>query len=124
MSGFDISPIGGLDPGLMRELRSVASRMPGVVQGPESIGPRRAQDPELPTAEPDGFAGALARSLEQVQSLQDDARQKTRALAMGEDVDLHDVMIAANKSEVAFNLVLEVRNKLVDAWEKLSRSVM
>jgi flagellar hook-basal body complex protein FliE len=33
-------------------------------------------------------------------------------------------MIAANKSEVAFNLVLEVRNKMVEAWEKLSRSVM
>jgi flagellar hook-basal body complex protein FliE len=59
-----------------------------------------------------------------VQSLQDDTRAKTRGLALGEDVDVHDVMIAANKSEVAFNLVLEVRNKMVEAWEKLSRSVM
>ena len=43
-------------------------------------------------------------------------------MVMGEDVELHDVMIAGSKSEVAFNLLLEVRNKLVDAWEKLSRS--
>ena len=41
---------------------------------------------------------------------------------MGEDVELHDVMLAGGKSEVAFNLMLEVRNKLIDAWEKLSRS--
>jgi flagellar hook-basal body complex protein FliE len=33
-------------------------------------------------------------------------------------------MAAANKSEVAFNLMLEVRNKLVEAWEKLSRSAV
>jgi len=33
-------------------------------------------------------------------------------------------MIAANKSDMAFSLLLEVRNKMVDAWDKLSRSVM
>ena len=43
-------------------------------------------------------------------------------MVMGEDVELHDVMIASSKSEVAFNLLLEVRNKMVDAWEQLSRS--
>jgi flagellar hook-basal body complex protein FliE len=41
---------------------------------------------------------------------------------LGEEVELHDVLIAGSKSEVAFNLLLEVRNKLVDAWEQLSRS--
>jgi len=45
-----------------------------------------------------------------------------RGMALGENVELHDVLIATNKSEVAFNLLLEVRNKLVDAWDKLSRS--
>ena len=71
-----------------------------------------------------GTLGMLTDALETVQSLQDDTRAKTRGLALGEDVDVHDVMIAAGKSEVAFNLVLEVRNKMVEAWEKLSRSVM
>ena len=49
---------------------------------------------------------------------------KTQALATGEPVALHDVMVSMGKSEVAFNLLLEVRNKLIDAWEKLSRSVV
>ena len=119
MSGFDLPPIGG-DP-----LRGLPVRLLGEgVQGPGRSG--RADGVAAPEGAPagDGFAGVLADSLARVQALQDDTRAKTRGLALGEDVDLHDVMIAAGKSEVAFNLVLEVRNKLVDAWEKLSRSVM
>jgi flagellar hook-basal body complex protein FliE len=123
MSGFDIPPIGAFDPAALRELRSIASSGPGIVQGPERIAPR-PQGPDTRPSTNEGFAGMLADAIDNVQSLQNDTRDKTRGLAMGEDVDLHDVMIAAGKSEVAFNLVLEVRNKLVEAWEKLSRSVM
>jgi flagellar hook-basal body complex protein FliE len=59
-----------------------------------------------------------------MRDLQDDVQAKTRGLMLGEGVELHDVMLAADKSEVTFNLMLEVRNKLVDAWEKLSRSAV
>ncbi len=54
--------------------------------------------------------------------MQQDVQAKTRGLALGEGVELHDVLIASSKSEVAFNLLLDVRNKLVDAWEKLTGS--
>jgi flagellar hook-basal body complex protein FliE len=120
MSGFDLPPIGGPDGA--RWLRELPARPDGI-QGPERARSAPAV-PRVPDGAADGFAGVLADSLEHVQSLQDDARAKVRGLALGEDVGLHDVMIAANKSEVAFNLLLEVRNKLVDAWDKLSRSVM
>lgn len=70
------------------------------------------------------FGGALAEAIDRVDTLQADVADKTQRLAMGEDVALHDVMSSMGKSEVAFNLVLEVRNRLVDAWEKLSRSVV
>jgi flagellar hook-basal body complex protein FliE len=50
-------------------------------------------------------------------------QDQVRAAASGEPVELHDVMMSMGKSEVAFNLLLEMRNKLVDAWDKLSRSV-
>ena len=71
-----------------------------------------------------GFGGALADAIARVDGLQQDVAQKTEAIAKGEPVALHDVMTSMGKSEVAFNLLLEVRNKLVDAWEKLSRSVV
>jgi flagellar hook-basal body complex protein FliE len=111
MTGFDLPPI---DP----RVRLLGE----AVQDPRRAGGDGPAAPGQPDG--DGFAGVLADSLARVQALQDDARAKARGLALGEDVDLHDVMIAAGKSEVAFNLMLEVRNKLVEAWEKLSRSVM
>ena len=69
------------------------------------------------------FGGALADALGQVNALQDAVGQKYRALATGAPLELHDLMSAMGKSEVAFNLLLEVKNKLVDAWDKLSRTV-
>ena len=69
------------------------------------------------------FGGALADALGQVDALQDAVGQKYRALATGAPLELHDLMSAMGKSEVAFNLLLEVKNKLVDAWDKLSRTV-
>ncbi len=124
MTGFDLPGLGDFDPSRYREMLRVASEGRPGIQDPVRVEPRAPRPASAPDGERDGFAGVLADSLDRVQALQDDARAKTRGLALGEDVDLHDVMIAANKSEVAFNLMLEVRNKLVDAWEKLSRSVM
>ena len=90
-------------------------------QEPRTQEVESSQSPEVPKG---AFGGALADVLQRVDSLQSETAQKTQALAMGEPVALHDVMASMGKSEVAFNLVLEVRNRLVDAWEKLSRSVV
>jgi flagellar hook-basal body complex protein FliE len=126
MTGFDLNSLSGFDPANMQRemLRAMSSRT-GDVQDPERARRVIPTEREIgPTGESTDFAGFLADQIENVQALHDDSRAKTRGLAMGEDVDLHDVMIASSKSEAAFNLMLEVRNKLVDAWEKLSRSVM
>src|SRR5688572_11520565 len=68
-------------------------------------------------AEPGGgFSQALFDAMERVDALQQDAQEKSRALARGDSMDVHELMVAMGKSEVAFNLMLEVRNKIVDAW--------
>ena len=69
------------------------------------------------------FKDTLNDALAEVRGLQLDSQSKYEALARGENVEVHDLMIAMGKSEVAFNLMLEVRNKLLDAWQVLSRSV-
>lgn len=71
-----------------------------------------------------GFGSALLEALDEVRRLGEESKNKAEALARGEPVDVHDLMIAAGKSEVAFNLMLEVRNKLIEAWQTLSRSVI
>jgi len=67
------------------------------------------------------FGAALAGALEGVDDLQDEAARKAEALARGEPVQLHDLLISMEESSVAFHLMLEVRNKLLDAWEALNR---
>lgn len=116
MSGFDLPPIRGFDQGFQKPVQPFVS--------PEVEGPARVVGPTgaAPDSEEAPFSGVLADSLNDLRGLQLDAKDKVRGMVMGEDVELHDVMIASSKSEVAFNLLLEVRNKMVDAWEKLSRS--
>lgn len=120
MSGFDLPPIRGFDQGFQQPQKPFVSPE---VRGADRIGgdgPRPEQGDEVETATP--FSGVLADSLNNVRGLQMDVKDKVRGMVMGEDVELHDVMIASSKSEVAFNLLLEVRNKMIDAWEQLSRS--
>ena len=120
MSGFDLPSLPGFDPsqlqGALERFGQTEAQGPGTpsVQDPERFGSRVGGGSPR--------AGVLAESLAQVNALQQDVQAKTRGLALGEGVELHDVLIASSKSEVAFNLLIEVRNKLVDAWEKLSRS--
>jgi flagellar hook-basal body complex protein FliE len=125
MTGIEVGGVGGYDRMQANEVLRAMSGPLHSVQDPERAAARRLER-QAPgeTGGGDGFSGFLEDSLAKVKELQDDARGKLRGLALGDDVDLHEVMIAANKSEVAFNLMLEVRNKLVDAWDKLSRSVM
>ncbi|HEX5054028.1 MAG TPA: flagellar hook-basal body complex protein FliE [Planctomycetota bacterium] len=130
MSSFDLPPLGAFEmpPAGRLPFGKLAPPDPSL-QDPERLGTpsiqgKHAIEGQEGHSRAPRFDGMLADSLAKVQSLQDDVREKTRALALGEDVELHDVMIAAGKSEVAFNLMLEVRNKLVDAWEKLSRSAV
>ncbi|MEZ5967102.1 MAG: flagellar hook-basal body complex protein FliE [Planctomycetota bacterium] len=70
------------------------------------------------------FAETLHRALRQVSDLQQDADDKALALARGEPVQVHEVLIAMGKSEIAFNLALEVRNRLLQAWETLARTAV
>ena len=42
-------------------------------------------------------------------------------LITGQTEDVHEVLVAMGKAEVAFHLMLEVRNKLMDAWKEITR---
>jgi flagellar hook-basal body complex protein FliE len=122
MSGFDLPPITGWDVGSRPKPADLAG-LGDVLLRPD--GPVGRVRPELggdDAAATRPFSGVLADSLDRVRDLQLDVREKVQGLVLGEEVELHDVLIAGSKSEVAFNLLLEVRNKLVDAWEQLSRS--
>lgn len=48
------------------------------------------------------------------------AEKAQEALAMGEDISVHDVMIAAEKASLSMQMALQLRNKLVTAYTEIN----
>ena len=67
------------------------------------------------------FLGLLEDGVQRVSDLKHDVKTKMQGLVTGETEDVHEVLLAMGKSEVAFQMMLEIRNKLVDAWKELTR---
>ena len=70
----------------------------------------------------DDFATTLMDVLREVNSAQNEARAKQEALMTGQSVDIHDVMIAMERASIALNLTIAVRNKLLEAYQEISRT--
>ncbi|MGD8454317.1 MAG: flagellar hook-basal body complex protein FliE [Phycisphaerae bacterium] len=68
-----------------------------------------------------GFANALREQLEQVSRMQVEAEEGVQNLLTGQTQNITEVFTAARKAEVAFSLLLEIRNKLTDAYQELKR---
>ena len=86
----------------------------------------KAQGGLMPVAETEkpaakvSFADALAASLNQVNSMQKQAETMGQRFALGDDkVNLSDVMIAGQKASIAFQATVQVRNKLVSAYQDI-----
>ena len=67
------------------------------------------------------FGKILKDSLETVDRLQRDADTAIEDMATGKQTDIHQTMIAMEKADVSFQLVMQVRNKLIAAYEEVMR---
>jgi flagellar hook-basal body complex protein FliE len=65
------------------------------------------------------FSQTLIQSLEEVKRLQDEAAASTNRLLTGETKNPDEVFSAIRKADVAFDLLMEMRNKLLDAYREL-----
>jgi flagellar hook-basal body complex protein FliE len=77
------------------------------------------------TASPAGgvesFGKLLADALGALQQSQSQADLMVSALATDEPVDLHAVMLAVEQANLATQLAVQVRNKLIEAYQEISR---
>jgi len=76
-----------------------------------------AQVPVNPAAP--GFSEAVERALGQVNEAQQKAKGLREAYEMGEPVPLTDVVIQMQKASLAFEATLQVRNKVMKAYEDI-----
>jgi flagellar hook-basal body complex protein FliE len=67
------------------------------------------------------FSHTLDGVLSQVNSLQTDATAKVGELLQGNGQDLHSAMIAVEKANLSFQLMMQVRNKIVQAYQTVSQ---
>ena len=67
------------------------------------------------------FGEVLQASLDRVSQLQTAADQSVDDLASGRQEDIHSTMIAVEKADIAFEMALTIRNKLLNAYETIMR---
>ncbi len=67
------------------------------------------------------FSEVLKDSINKVSELEKDANQQVEKLATMESQDIHNTMIAMEKADLSFQLMMQVRNKIISAYEEIMR---
>jgi len=105
MSNATISP-----DALLAQMRAMAEAAQGQTAKPAATESTQQAD----------FADLLKQSIEKVNMTQQEADRLTTAFQNGDpNVQLADVMVALQKSNVSFQAMIQVRNKLVNAYQEI-----
>ena len=67
------------------------------------------------------FAESLKEALSDVSELQAESNEQIQRVLKGEVKDVHSAMLALEKADLSFQLMLQVRNKLVQAYRDVMR---
>ena len=67
------------------------------------------------------FKDVLKNLVDKVDSLQKDADASIQELVTGGTTDIHNVAIKMEEAGVAFDLMMEIRNKLLEAYQEISK---
>jgi flagellar hook-basal body complex protein FliE len=107
-----MSSIGSINPLAASALTRIDAPLPKIGLAPAG----------LQTGTPaDGFGQVLDGLVATVSAKQGTAQAVTRQVLLGESDQLHQSMIAMQEASVAFSMMIEVRNKLVESYQELMR---
>jgi flagellar hook-basal body complex protein FliE len=67
------------------------------------------------------FAGLLGQMVQDVNAKQGAAAQALHDLQSGQNISLHQAMIASEEASVSFQLMVEVRNRLLESYQEIMR---
>jgi flagellar hook-basal body complex protein FliE len=85
-----------------------------LTQLPSALAPTEAKPAQ-------GFSGLLSDMVSEVNQKQALAGDAVNGLLSGQNVSLHQAMIAMEEASVSFQLMVEVRNKLLESYQELMR---
>ena len=90
--------------------------------GPAEQGMPGSMQPRDPSPPGDSFVDMLKKSINEVNNMQAGASDKVQKLVTGEISSIHEVMAATEEAGIAFNLLMQIRNQLLRAWDELKRT--
>jgi flagellar hook-basal body complex protein FliE len=100
----------------LRTAQALAARKPQAPSGAEANGVNGANGAAPKT----DFANVLKHSLDQVNRVQQESAKLSQDFSLGDpNTNLHDVMIAMQKSSITFQQAVQVRNRLVQAYHEI-----
>jgi flagellar hook-basal body complex protein FliE len=121
----------------MLPISSIAHTLPAqsILPRPEIASPDALRmpgmDPSSPLGRPsevlpgqpasDSFGNMLGRMVEEVNARQNTAAASVNSLQGGGNVSLHQAVIAMEEASVSFQLMVEVRNKVLESYQELMR---
>ncbi len=93
------------------------------INAAQSINPAGKTSAAGGVASPDGpsFENCLLDSLDQVNRLQQEANQGVENVMTGQTDNIAEVFSAVRKADVAFSMLMEMRNKMIDAYRELQQ---
>jgi len=86
-----------------------------------STSQRRAFSQERKTSPVEEVVSSFEKSIQQANAMQHEADQAIEALATGEVKDIAQTMIAVEKANLSFQLMTQVRNRIVEAYQEVMR---
>ena len=90
--------------------------------GPQSIWGNISNDIKTRnTPQTESFWQFLQHSIEKVNDLQLQADKAAQDFLLGKDVNIHQVMIAIEKANISLQLMVQIRNKIINAYEEMMR---
>ncbi len=88
---------------------------------PEIATPGASAKPES-AGGPNSFGATLRESVREVNGLQIQADKVAARLAAGNIEDVHQAMIAMQKASIAMQFTVQVRNKVIEAYQEIMRT--
>lgn len=121
-----MSPISAIPPsmsGMMPRLDMISPDMKTLpstgIEMPTELGKAQPGAPTQPSG--DSFATMLGRMVTDVNAQQNNAAQTVGALQGGQNVPLHQAVISMEEANVSFQLMVEVRNRLLESYQEIMR---
>jgi len=82
--------------------------------------PKPAKITETPA--PTSFGDTLKKYIDDANDLQVSADRDIQRIIAGEEIDAHEVMNAVEKASISFEMVMEIKNKMLEAYREVVRT--